>query len=51
MCVVCPCVFFQSSSFNFLRGIVGKTRIDRIRNTYMRGDFKMEKIRNQMKRS
>jgi hypothetical protein len=37
---------------NFLRGIVVKTRRDRIRNTHVGGGgLKMEEIQNQMKRS
>jgi hypothetical protein len=32
----------------FLRAIVGKTRRDRIRNTYIRGELKMEEIQNQI---
>jgi hypothetical protein len=28
----------------FLRAIVGKTRRDRIRNAYIRGELKMEEI-------
>jgi hypothetical protein len=31
----------------FLRGIVGKTRRERIRNTYITGELKMEEIQNQ----
>jgi hypothetical protein len=35
----------------FLRGTVGKTRRDRIRNTYIRGQLKMEQIQNQIEES
>jgi hypothetical protein len=35
----------------FLRATVGKTRRDRIRNTYIRGKLKMEEIQNQIERS
>jgi hypothetical protein len=34
----------------FLRGAVGKTRRDRIRNTHIRGELKMEEIQNQIER-
>jgi hypothetical protein len=34
-----------------LGGIVGKTKRDRIRNTYIRGELNMEEIQNQIKRS
>jgi hypothetical protein len=32
-------------------GIVGKTRRDRIRNTYIRGELKMEEMQNKIERS
>jgi hypothetical protein len=35
----------------FPRALVGKTRRDRIRNTYIRGELKMEEIQNHIKRS
>jgi hypothetical protein len=35
----------------FLGGIMGKTRRERIRNTYIRGELKMDEIQNQIKRS
>jgi hypothetical protein len=35
----------------FLRAIVGKTRRERIRNTYIRGQLKMEEIQNQIEES
>jgi hypothetical protein len=34
-----------------LRATVGKTRRDRIRSTYFRGEFKVEEIQNQIERS
>jgi hypothetical protein len=33
----------------FLRGMVEKIRRDRVRNTYVKGEKKMEKIQNQFK--
>jgi hypothetical protein len=35
----------------FLKGAVGKTRRGKIRNTYIRGEIKMEETQNQIERS
>jgi hypothetical protein len=35
----------------FLKAIVGKTKRDRIRNSYIRGELKMEEIQNQIRES
>jgi hypothetical protein len=35
----------------FLRGMVEEMRRDRIRNTYVKGEQRMEKIQNQFKMS
>jgi hypothetical protein len=35
----------------FLRATVGKTRKDEMRNTYIRGELKMEEIQNQIEES
>jgi uncharacterized Fe-S cluster-containing protein len=41
----------EAVEIKFLRGIVGKTRTDRIRNTYIRGELKIEEIQNKTERS
>jgi hypothetical protein len=41
----------QPVEMKFLRGMVGKTMRNRIRNTYIREELKMEEIQNQIKRS
>jgi hypothetical protein len=41
----------QTATMNFLSGIMGKTRRDRIRNIYIRGGLKMEEIQNQIEES
>jgi hypothetical protein len=41
----------QAVEMKFLRAIVGKTRRDRIRNAYIRGELKMEEIQNCIMRS
>jgi hypothetical protein len=41
----------QTAEIKFLRGIVGKTKRERIRNTYIRGELKMEEIQNQIEES
>jgi hypothetical protein len=35
----------------FMRGMAGKTRRDKIRNTHIRGELKMKEIQNQTERS
>jgi hypothetical protein len=35
----------------FLRAVVGKARRNRIRNTHIRGELRMEEIQNQTERS
>jgi hypothetical protein len=43
----------QAHEMKFLKtiGIVGKPMTDRIRETYIRGELKMEEIQNQIKES
>jgi hypothetical protein len=41
----------QAVEMEFLRGILGKTRRDRIRNTLSRGELKKERIWNQTEES
>jgi hypothetical protein len=41
----------QAAEMKFLRATVEKTRRDRIRNTYIRGQLKMEEIQNQIEES
>jgi hypothetical protein len=36
---------------NFSSGTMGKTKRDRIRNTYIRGELKMKEIQNQIEES
>jgi hypothetical protein len=38
----------QAVEMKFLSGRVGKTKRERIRNTYIRGELKMEEIQNQI---
>jgi hypothetical protein len=39
----------QAVKMKLLRATVGKTRRERIRNTYIKGELKMEEIQNQIK--
>jgi hypothetical protein len=41
----------QAAEMKFLRATVGQTRRDRIRNTYIKGELKMEEIQNHIERS
>jgi hypothetical protein len=41
----------QAVEMKFVRAIVGKTRRKRIRNTYIRGELKMEGIQNRIEES
>jgi hypothetical protein len=41
----------QAVEMKFLEEIVGKTRRERIRNTYIKGELKMGEIQNQVDRS
>lgn len=41
----------QAAEMKLLRAVVRKTRRDRIGNTYIRGELKMEETQNQIMRS
>jgi hypothetical protein len=38
----------QAAEMKFLRATVGETRRDGIKNTYIRGELKMQEIQNKM---